>query len=258
MRDSRWERFNGLLPMVAEAAAVIQSLSDTECRDAGFLERYLIPFLGLNDEGLAEQPPEFSAAFGKGLHIWQYPNQLAAYLVWLADHAASITSYMEIGCRWGGMFVLISEWLRKQNASLRSVTAVDLLESTPLVEAYFALLRNQAAQGQLSIEATYLCASSRSPEVRAAVERLRPGLVFIDGDHTLRGALSDHLLVRPYAQIIAHHDVCSQACADTTFLWAALKELEAHDFEFVEFVDQYSSVDGNFLGIGAMKRKDPL
>ena len=170
MRDSRWERFNGLLPMVAEAAAVIQSLSDTECRDAGFLERYLIPFLGLNDEGLAEQPPEFSAAFGKGLHIWQYPNQLAAYLVWLADHAASITSYMEIGCRWGGMFVLISEWLRKQNASLRSVTAVDLLESTPLVEAYFALLRNQVAQGQLSIEATYLCASSRSPEVRAAGE----------------------------------------------------------------------------------------
>jgi hypothetical protein len=34
-----------------------------------------------------------------------------------------------------------------------------------------------------------------------------------------------------------------------------VKKLERHDFEFFEFVDQYDSVKGSFLGIGAMKRR---
>jgi hypothetical protein len=84
---------------------------------------------------------------------------------------------------------------------------------------------------------------------------LQPDFVFIDGDHTLSGALADHLLVRDHATIIAHHDICSQACPDTTLLWQTLRKLEAPIFEFYEFVDQYPSVQGAFLGIGAMKRK---
>jgi hypothetical protein len=87
------------------------------------------------------------------------------------------------------------------------------------------------------------------------VDRIRPDFVFIDGDHSLRGALADHLLVREHARIIVHHDICSDACPDTTFLWEALKRLESHEFDFVEFVNQYPSVTGQFLGIGAMKRK---
>jgi hypothetical protein len=256
MRDARWERFNALRPAVGEAVAAIQSLTEAECRDARFLEWQFIPSLGLNDENLAEQPPEFFANFGNGLHIWQYPNQLAAYLVWLASNAAGIASYMEIGCRWGGMFILVSEWLRRHGAVLRAVTAVDLFEPSPLIEAYFELLHNQAAL--TPIEATYLCASSRSPQVRAAVERLRPDCVFIDGDHQLWGAFSDHVLARPHARILVHHDVRSDSCPGTTFLWQTLKKLEAHDFEFFEFVDQYESVQGTFLGIGVLRRKESL
>jgi hypothetical protein len=74
----------------------------------------------------------------------------------------------------------------------------------------------------------------------------------------LRGAFADHILVRKHARIVVHHDVCSQACPDTTFLWEALKKLEAHDFDVFEFVSQYPSVKGNLLGIGAMKRKKML
>src|SRR5208337_2117756 len=193
MRDARWERFEKLRPAVGEAVMAIQSLSEAECRDARFLEIEFIPSLGLNDEGLAEQPPELSASFGNGLHIWQYPNQLAAYLVWLGANAVGITSYMEIGCRWGGMFILISEWLRRHGAPLQSLLAVDLFDPPPLIAAYFGLLSGVAAPA--AIEAVYLCASSRSPEVRAAVERLRPSCVFIDGEHQLWGAYSDHVLV---------------------------------------------------------------
>jgi hypothetical protein len=247
MSNARWEKFDGLRHKVGEAVAAIQSLSEAECLNVSFLEQQFIPSLGLNDETLTEQPPEFSASFGKGLHIWQYPNQLAAYLVWLAKNVDGITSYMEIGCRWGGTFILVSEWIRKNGGRLHSITAVDPLEMSPLIQAYFDLLRGHAAAGHPPVEATYFCDLSTSLAVREAVERICPGLVFIDGNHELRGALSDHMLVRPYTRIIVHHDVCSQSCLDTAFLWETLKKLEAHEFDFVEFVDQYPSVKAYFL-----------
>jgi hypothetical protein len=251
----RRQKFNSLKDIVSSTIAAIWALTDSQCADADFLENIFIPALGLNDECLHEQPPELSASFGKGLHIWQYPSQLAGYLVWLSRNAAHIESYLEIGCRWGGTFILISEWIRRTGGRLRAVTCVDPIEPTPFIEAYFDLIRKQSPAVQSPIQGTYLCEFSTSATVRRAVDRIRPDFVFIDGDHSLRGALADHLLVRDYARIIVHHDVYSQACPDTTFLWETLRRLESHEFDFVEFVNQYSSVAGQFLGIGVMKRK---
>jgi hypothetical protein len=250
---ARRRRLEGLSDAVGSAIAAIDALTEAQCVDAEYLEHVFIPSLGLNDEILHEQPRELFASYGKGLHIWQYPNQLAGYLAWLAGNAAGITSYMEIGCRWGGMFILIAEWIRKNGGQLRSVTAIDPIEPSPFIQSWFALLRDETR-----IQATYLRDYSTSPAVKDAVDHIRPDMVFIDGDHGLRGALGDHMLVRDHAQIISHHDIFSQAWPDTTFLWETLKKLEAHDFEFSDFVAQYPSVGGNFLGIGAMKRKQVL
>jgi hypothetical protein len=253
---ARRQRLEGLRSAVSEAAAAIAGLTQTQCGDARFLEHELIPILGLNDEILHEQPQEFSARFGTGLHIWQYPNQLAGYLVWLSRNVAEVTSYVEIGCRWGGMFILLCEWIQKNGGSLRSVTAVDLIEPSPLIDTYFRLLHDRSASGGSPIETTYLRDFSTSPAVAQAMDRIRPDFAFIDGDHLLRGALADHMLIRKHAKIISHHDIFSQAWPETTFLWETLKELERRDFEFFDFVDQYPSVKGHFLGIGAMKRKE--
>jgi hypothetical protein len=247
---ARRRRLEGLRDAVGNAMEAIAALTQAQCVDADFLEHSFIPSIGLNDEVLHEQPPELSASYGKGLHIWQYPNQLAGYLVWLARNAADVTSYMEIGCRWGGMFILIAEWIRKSGGQLRAVTAVDPIDPSPFILTWFDLLRERT-----QIQVNYLQNLSTSDMVRRAVDRIRPDMVFIDGDHELRGALADHMLVRDHAQIISHHDISSRAWPDTTFLWETLKKLEAHDFEFFDFVDQYPSVGGNFLGIGAMKRK---
>lgn len=61
--------------------------------------------------------------------------------------------------------------------------------------------------------------------------------------------------MRYHASIIVHPDIHSQACPDTTLLWKALKEFEAPVFDAFEFASQYPSVNGSFLGIGAMKRR---
>ena len=71
---------------------------------------------------------------------------------------------------------------------------------------------------ETDIEPVYLEACSTSPLVGAHVDPLKPDLVFIDGDHSLRGALQDQLLVRYHTGIIVHHDIHFQACPDTTLL----------------------------------------
>jgi hypothetical protein len=247
---ARRKRLQGLGSAVEDAMAAIAALTPAQCLDARFLEHEFIPALGLNDEVLHEQPPELAASFGKGLHIWQYPNQLAGYLVWLARNSSGITSFMEIGCRWGGMFILVSEWIRKNGGDLRSVTAVDLIEPSPFITTWFELMKRHP-----EIQTGYIRDFSTSAAVAQAVDAIRPDMVFIDADHSLRGALGDHMLVRGHARIIAHHDIHSQAWPDTTLLWETLKVLEAGTFAFAEFTDQYPSVEGTFLGIGAMVRR---
>jgi hypothetical protein len=251
-KRAKFERFRGSVSTTINA---IHNLTAQQCADRIFLEQTFIPSLGLNDEFLNEQPPELSSYFGTGLHIWQYPNQLAAYLCWLSDNSKGVRCYMEIGCRWGGMFLLVSEWLRKNGADLDTVIALDLIKPTPFIDEYFKYLQNENIPGRKGIEAIYICDTSNSREVSGLVERVKPDFVFIDGDHALKGVLLDHLLVRDCAQIIVHHDVNSHSCPDTALLWNAVKKLERHDFDFFEFIDQYDSVNGSFLGIGAMKRR---
>ncbi len=41
-----------------------------------------------------------------------------------------VKSFMEIGCRRGGMFVLVCEWLRHNGADLKAVIAVDPVAQT--------------------------------------------------------------------------------------------------------------------------------
>jgi hypothetical protein len=248
--SDRYQRFESLKGSVFETSSAIAQLSAAQRVDVAFLEHEFIPSLGLNDEILKEQPPELAPYFGRGLHLWQYPSQLAPYLAWLSENCAGITSFMEVGCRWGGMFVLVSEWLRHNGANLKAVIAVDPVVQTPFIGAYFELLKVQTR-----IEPFYLQAFSTSPLVGACVDQIKPDFVFIDGDHSLKGAMLDHLMIRQYAKIIVHHDIRSQACPDTTLLWQALKRLEAPLFESFEFTKQYNSVNGSFLGIGAMKRK---
>jgi hypothetical protein len=252
---TRRRRFEGLGDGVTRAIRMMRSLDRSHCVDRGFLELEFIPELGLNDEMLHEQPPELSHAFGTGLHLWQYPNQLAGYLAWLVDIAPSINAYMEIGSRWGGMFILVAEWLRHNGASLHTAIAVDPIAPTPFLQSYYRFLMQEKQDGRSPPELMYLQALSTSALVNQVVDRIKPDFVFVDGDHRLPGALADHMMARRYARVVVHHDVRSQACPDTTFLWSVLKTLEAPVFEAAEFTDQYDSVPGHFLGIGALRRR---
>jgi cephalosporin hydroxylase len=247
--QERWDYFQKNPGIVPDAVALIASTPADKLRDIAFLERELIPALGLNDENLNEQPAELSKFFGQGLHIFQYPNQFARYMVWLAENAHEAQCYVEIGSRWGGTFILVCEWLRRIGAPLKSAIAIDPIGETPMMKDYGRHLSKQGVDFQ------FIKDLSTSNTVQNLFKTKRPDFVFIDGDHRLMGALADHMLARQYASIIVHHDIASDACPETTALWNALKELEATLFTATDFTDQYPSVNGSFLGIGALKKK---
>ena len=241
----KYQYYSSIVSAVDEAIEKIKILDQKLCFDVAFLENDLIPNLGLNDEVLNEQPAELAKFFGKGLHLWQYPSQLARYLVWISHNAKTIKNYTEIGCRWGGTFILINEWLKKIGAPLEFSLAIDPIEPTPFIKRYIELCETPVV---------YIQNYSTSEEVGGYLKTIRPEMIFIDGDHSMRGVMFDHLLVREAAKIIVHHDVNSQSCPDTSLFWSYIQLAET-GFNNYTFADQYDSVDGTFLGIGVLKRK---
>lgn len=230
----------------------LKEISEAEMSDVSFVEKFIIVKAGLNNEILTEQPTELAPYFGTGLHIWQYPNQFARYLVWLSKNARNIKRYVEIGSRWGGTFIFVTEWLKRVNPRLERAIAIDPIALPPLIEAYQEISNG----GYTKID--YVQALSTSYEVHDLFSRVKPDMVFIDGDHSMRGAFADHMLARASAKIIVHHDVCSDACPETTELWRGLRNLEKKKFKSWEFIDQYDSVNGKYLGIGCLKRRENI
>ncbi|NBS69628.1 class I SAM-dependent methyltransferase [bacterium] len=203
--------------------SLIRESTQEQLRDIIYLEQ-LMCRLGFNDEIMHEQPAIVHRHTG-GLRIWQYPNQFAKYLRFLSDK--NIQTYLEIGCRWGGTFVLTCEYLKPSQAF-----AVDIIDSP--VSEY---------EG-----GTFLKMDSKSPEFREWMSSKIFDLVLIDGDHSYEGVLNDYSLVKDRARIIVFHDIVNDACPGVVQLWNEIK----HNYEHYEFTDQYADVKGKYLGIGVL------
>jgi hypothetical protein len=243
--NERRESFSKLVSNVDTFVKEFRSLPEDLIYDEFFMEKFIYEKVGLNDESLHEQPPELGQYFGTGLYIWQYPKQFSKYIVWLLRNAQNYSSYLEIGCRWGGTFIVICEVLRRANPNFQWAVAADIIEKTPFIERYMEITKNDG------VEIVYFPGSSTSEHFIKLVKERKPDISFIDGDHTLVGALKDHMLVRPYSKVIIHHDISSDSCTETTLLWNSLKEFEK-DRKKIEFIEQYQSVEGKYLGIGIL------
>lgn len=246
--DELYAYYKQQVSAVDQTIEKVANLTAAELFDVEFLEKSFLPNLGLNNEGLNEQPAELSQFFGRGLHLWQYPSQLARYLVWLGHNAKTMRSYCEIGCRWGGTFILVNEWLKRIGAPIEFALAIDPIPRTPFIQRYIELS---------STPVVYLQDVSTSERVKEYLHIVRPQMVFVDGDHTIEGVMMDHLSVRNFADIIVHHDVNSDSCPATTLFWSYARQAES-DFVPFQFVQQYESVQGSYLGIGVLSRKMKL
>ncbi len=220
---------------------LIKESSIEDLKRIEYLEK-LIPKLGLNKEVLIEQP-EIVKQNGGGLLIWQYPNQFSRYLSFLQKQ--EISSYLEIGCRWGGTFILTNEYLKKFGKIKKSL-AIDIIDSP--VQKY--CLKNN--------ETEFWKADSKSDLFKNYMENNFFDLVLIDGDHSYAGVKNDYENTKNKAKIFVFHDIVNNAAEGVVKFWNELKK-NKKDYNFFEFKDQYDEVvrkTGNtFLGIGVAIKK---
>lgn len=196
----------------------------------------LILDCGISNNWSHEQPKQHSPYFDKGIKIWQYPDQLAVFANYISN--IKVSSYFEIGCNEGGTFIFISEILKQNNPNIK-LYICDVLQMSETLREY------QSFQ-----DFTYLTQDSLTLKFNEY-----PEFVFIDGNHEYKFAKHDFDLFcdKSETKYIAFHDIYSLSCPDTTFLWSEV--LNDERFNTVQFCDQYSSVEGFFMGIGLALRK---
>lgn len=199
----------------------------------------LLPEFGFNHENPKELPAEMVFQPGLGLRIWQYPNQFSPYMAWLAAKAKLINSYMEIGTRHGGTFVIQVETLRQINNNFNTALAVDLMDQPDLLTEY-----------------KYRQQDSQSEAFSQWVSQQFFDCIFVDGDHSYQGVKRDAESTIKRCNIQVFHDISSDSCPDVGMYWQEHKIAHNATHDFVEFVDQYDSVQGSFLGIGVSYRKN--
>lgn len=221
------------------AVRMLRAASLNELRNEAFLREEFLPALGLNDEILDEFPRELYPWCGRGIQSWQYPVQFARYLTILAER--NIRSYVEFGCRFGGTFIIVVEYIRRFS-DLNLAVAMDI-EQTAIMTAY-------AAQ---TPDIRYVIANSASPQSVSFLGGNQWDLAFVDGDHSYAGCTNDYQSVKNSAKLIALHDIVSSACPGVVHAWGEIRKV-VPQARLVEIVDQYRDVQErtrkNFLGIG--------
>ena len=208
-------------------------------RNVSWLENHLLLELGLNNEELQEFPVHLHPYCGFGLKSWQYPNQFSKYLVWLSQQ--NIQSYLEIGCRHGGTFIITVEYLERFS-KLALALAVDPFKSD-LMQQYAKWKKN----------VSYLNISSQDLAFSDLLNSNEFDLVLIDGDHSATGVANDYNLLKNSAKFLVFHDVANTVCPGVVCLWQRLKKLYSNTIEFIE---QYDSVPQSYLGIGVIDTKE--
>jgi cephalosporin hydroxylase len=197
------------------------------------LEQLLIR-LGLNDEGLDELPVALHPHCGRGLLLWQYPNQFSRYLLFLSQ--LGVRSYLEVGLRHGGSFVTTIEYLNRF-APLAHALGVDVIPA-PSLERYL----------DINPRATLVWMNSQTPAFEALlVERGPFDLAFIDSHHEEDQCRHEFELLRRHTRMVGMHDIVNMDCPGVRSVWAEVKA--SGEYICYEFTDQYPGL-GPFMGIG--------
>jgi hypothetical protein len=204
-------------------------------RDVGFVT-LLILDLGLHDRVADVLSNDLLDFTGKGLSIWQRPNEFAEYLVWLADRPP-IHSYLEIGVHSGGTFIATVEFLRRFHPLQTAISLDPIL--TPPIQDYV-----MRTQGVLYVQGT-----QDFDQLHWLVNQVgRFDLVFINGDHSEHSIRADWEFALQNSRYVAIHDIASESYPDVKSLW---QEIQSTHRETDEFVDQNSRIHSQW-GIGVV------
>jgi hypothetical protein len=225
---------------------LIRERSPEWLADPENLEHELLPSLGFSADIPDAFPASLEPAVGVGLMHWQHPNQFSRYLAHLARHP--IRSYLELGVRHGGTFVITVEYLSRFHP-IESATAVDV-DDVPAMHEYCAMRP----------EVRFLKIDTSSKRFARLIRDRAPwDLVLIDADHSYEACRNDVELMRDHANVLALHDIVDAACPGVREVWRELRADAVDERDFHEFTAQYDEIverNGSpALGLGIAVRK---
>jgi hypothetical protein len=193
-----------------------------------------------------EFPTELHAYCGKGLGLWQYPNQFAKYIDFIRTYP--IKTYVEIGVAAGGTFIFTHEFLRKRNTEIKSY-AVDIADIGKTVDCsktpFDGILHKYIMERD---ECEFVHGTSY--DLKQKYPSMEIYLLLIDGDHTYQGVKDDFDTLSGMSKIIVFHDIVSSVCPGVQQFWDEIKD--KYQGRVYEFTDQYDTVSGSYLGIGIL------
>ena len=194
-----------------------------------------------------EFPQELYPFCGKGLLHWQYPNQFGRYLSLLSKLKPE--SYLEIGVRHGGTFIITLEYLKKF-VVVNNAIAIDIAYPPSIV-----------MYKKKNTMVTFYQINSQLDSFKKLLSKEKNiDLVFIDVNHEEQACMNDFNNVKDVANMIALHDIASNACPGVKNSWSFIKTNYSSQYLFFEFTDQYESVRVNtnqsFFGIGLAVKKE--
>jgi hypothetical protein len=227
---------------VAAAVQAIRSASWESLRNRDWLANWLLPHLGLNNEWAQEYPESLRRFCGCGVKSWQFPHQFAGYLIHLADR--QISTYLEIGVRHGGTFIVTCEYLRRFT-ELRRMVAVDPFQGEAL-----------ASYRSIAPQVEYVAGLSGSDAGRAAIGSETWDHVLIDGDHAEAACWADFLLVRDHARRVAFHDIVSSTNPGVVAVWNRISAVTPARRVFTQtqqYAEIYRANAKPLMGLGVVE-----
>jgi predicted O-methyltransferase YrrM len=170
----------------------------------------------------------------------QHPVELERLLEWVKE----ADSILEIGCRYGANLRAMAHAMKG-----KKIVGVDLpdaegWEGDSPFEELKRTVRELQGEG---FEATLIVGNSHAPDTLSrAAEHAPFDVVFIDGDHSYKGAKQDWEYYGPLGKTVIFHDIAKQGITTQVWkLWAELRK--THQYE--EFIAKNS-----VMGIGRVCR----
>lgn len=230
-------------PVINAITTIRQSSVENLCK-IDYLEALLL-HLGVSDRMAGSWHSTIFQGYVGGLQALQYPNQFAKYLLFLQKF--NISSYLEIGCRWGGSFIPANEYLKMFHKINKSVC---------LDWEWFESISRYC---DMNTECELLIMNSQSKEFKNYLKDKQFDLIFIDADHSYEGVKCDFQTCKNKGEIFVFHDIVDADCGGVVKFWNELKVIEKSNFDFYEFIDQYEDVlrrtRSTHLGIGVAVKK---
>ena len=226
----------------------IQSVMNFDFKTATQKEiEEILPTFGMNDEYLEEMPKIFEPFFGWGVKFWQYPNQFSKLLNFLKNK--DIESYLEIGVRYGGTFIIINELLKRYYPLLES-HCIDIMPASEILDSYQKKFTKQPFfYHEMDSLSPYLYQRIEGEE--KVVPEKKIDLIFIDACHSYQCIKRDYhasLMFGP--KYIIFHDIANTNTKGARIAWQEFKKNHKKSYEFI---DQYDGMNGKYLGIGVIE-----